>query len=151
MRLLFDSAPSIFIACVHFGIPTAAYYLVYFEVDETISVVNASTVSKVELEVGGSCYVRVKGKLYKVCIVTYGEYSRIGVAKCSILIHQDDKSGEASTKQQEEEVSDQYEETSDENDPPGTCTLACTTTSYTHIPCISLTYSIPCCARSAQQ
>ena len=73
LRSLLNSAPSIFFVRVHFRIPTAAYYLVYFEVDETVSVVSASAVSEAELEVGGSCYVRVKGKLYKGSIVTYGE------------------------------------------------------------------------------
>ena len=52
---------------------TAAYYLVYFDNDKTVSVVSASVISKAELEVGGSCHVTVKGKFYEGRIVTYGE------------------------------------------------------------------------------
>ena len=84
-RLLLDSAPSIFFVCVHFRIPTAAYYLVYFEVDETVILVSASLVSEAELQVGDSCFVRVKGKLYKGSIVTYVEQLQIGVLKLLIF------------------------------------------------------------------
>ena len=57
-------------------IPTAPYYLIYFDEDETVAVVSASAISEagLSLEVGGSCYVREKGKMYEGRIITYGEY-----------------------------------------------------------------------------
>ena len=85
LRSWLDSAPSIVIVRIHFHISAAAYYLVYFEVDETVSVVSASAVSEAEKEVGGSCFVRVKGKQYKGSIVTYGEQLRVGLLKFSFL------------------------------------------------------------------
>ena len=58
-----------------FCIPTAAYYLLHFGLDETVSVVSASAtcISEVKVEVGGYSYVREKGKLYKGRIITYSE------------------------------------------------------------------------------
>ena len=77
--------PQSFFLRVHFRILTPAYYPVYFELNEAVSIVISSIVSKVELEVGGFCFVRVKGKLCKGSIVTNGEKLRVGVLKLSIL------------------------------------------------------------------
>ena len=46
----------------------------YFEQDETVSVVGASAViCETGVEVGGTCYVKEKKKLYEGRIITYGE------------------------------------------------------------------------------
>ena len=56
-------------------ISPAPYYLVYFEEDETVSIVSANAVSVARsgTETGSLCNVRVKGKVYEGKTVTYGE------------------------------------------------------------------------------
>ena len=56
-------------------VSTAPYYLVYFEEDETVSIVGANAVSVTgsTTETGSICNVREKGKIYEGKIVTYGE------------------------------------------------------------------------------
>ena len=56
-------------------ISTAPYYLIYFEEDETVSVVGANAISVAGsvTETGSLCKVRVKGKVYEGKIVTYSE------------------------------------------------------------------------------
>ena len=47
----------------------------YFNKDETVTVVSSSAIFEVgsSLEVGGSCYIREKGKMYEGRIMTYSE------------------------------------------------------------------------------
>ena len=55
----------------------------YFEEDETVSVVSAGSIvewnSKTGslLDVGNACHVKEKGKVYKGKVVTYGEYCEL--------------------------------------------------------------------------
>ena len=56
-------------------ISAAPYYLVYFDEDETISIVstNAVSVTGSVTETGNRCNIRVKGKVYGGKIVMYDE------------------------------------------------------------------------------
>ena len=61
-------------ACLLNAINVAPYYLVYFMVDKTVSVIkgNAIVEENSDREVGKLCRVKEKSKLYEGKIVTYG-------------------------------------------------------------------------------
>ena len=48
------------------------YYLLYFDVDGSVSVVNESAAGP---EVNGTCIVKLKGKEYKGKVMAYGKFS----------------------------------------------------------------------------
>ena len=65
--------------CIPLYAAACRYYLIYFEEDETVSVVSGNCIVELEstersLEVGVTCHVKEKGKVYKGRVVTHGQF-----------------------------------------------------------------------------
>uniref|UniRef100_A0A1X7V6Q0 Uncharacterized protein n=1 Tax=Amphimedon queenslandica TaxID=400682 RepID=A0A1X7V6Q0_AMPQE len=57
----------------------APFYLIYFDVDETVSLIKASDLveSSDTLLVGSDCHVKIKKKIYEGKVVTFGKFTEI--------------------------------------------------------------------------